>query len=176
MIARSERAKKIELFEKEFSNSRGIYFTDIHRLDVEKITQLRAELRRNGLKYIVVKNSLARIALERCGKQSMCRYLSGATGAVLAAEEATAPARVIRGFHKNNKDLLAVRAAYVDGTIVEGEQLERLADIPSRDVLLSQLLSCLKAPVSNLAGVLDGILVKLVGTLEAVKRQRESAE
>jgi large subunit ribosomal protein L10 len=175
MFSREERNQIIERLESEFSEAKGIYLTNIDKIDVNKITQLRAELRKNDLTYVVVKNSLARIAAERTGKGEICSYLKGPTGVVIAKNEPTIPAKIIKNFRKENKDLLDIKAAYVEGALFDAEQTERLADIPSRDVLLSQLLSVMQAPIANLAGVLGGILTKFVGTLEAVKTKKEQA-
>lgn len=174
MIAKSERTKAIERLETVFGTAKGIYLTDINRINGEKMSQLRGEFRKNGLTYIVVKNSLARIALERVGKNGLASYFVGPVGVALAEEEATVPARVIKEFRKVNKNILDVKIALVDGTVFTAEQAEQLADIPSKEVLLSQLLSCLQAPMTNFAGVLNGIMGKLVGTLDAVKTKKES--
>ena len=174
MIPRSERTTAIATLEQSFGAARAIYLTDINKIDGVKMTELRTELRKNGLSYVVVKNSLARIALDRVGKNSLSPFVVGPVGVVVSAEEPTAPAKVLREFRKQNKDLLEVKASYVEGTLFSAEQTERLADIPSREVLLSQLLSCLQAPVAGMAGVLNGILSKFVGTLEAVKARKES--
>lgn len=176
MLTRSERAEMIEELSKEFGEAKGIYLTGIERIDVEKMTQLRAEFRRNGVQYRVVKNTLARRALGECGCEGLQDYIQGATGVAFTTEEATSPAKIIKDFHKANKDLLKVKAAYIEGTVFDGDQADKLADIPSREVLLSQLLSCLQAPVSNVASALNGILTKLVGTLEAVRTKNESEQ
>lgn len=174
MFSRSERNQKIETLERMFGSAIGIYLTDINRIDVEKMNQLRKDFRKEGLQYLVVKNKLAKIALERSGKSDMAPYLQGPIGIVFAEDEATVPARVIRDFQKQNKELLEVKAVYVEGALLPGSECDRLADIPSREVLLAQMLGCLKAPVQKMAGSLNGILVKFVGTLDAVKSKKES--
>lgn len=176
MITRTERTKTIELLESEFGAARGIYLTDINKITVDKMTQLRRELRKSGLRYLVVKNSLARKALERCGKTDVAPFLKGPVGVVIAKGDATLPAKVLRDFHKANKDILQVKAAFVEGALMTAAQVDKLADIPSREVLLSQLLSVLKAPMTNLAGSLNAILGNFVGTLEAVKIKKEKEE
>jgi large subunit ribosomal protein L10 len=98
-----------------FGNALGIYLTDINRVDVRRMMQLRKQLRSEGYQYIVVKNKLAKIALDRCGKSDMMPYLKGPIGIVFANDEATGPARVLRDFQRDNKDLLEVRAVYVEG-------------------------------------------------------------
>jgi large subunit ribosomal protein L10 len=180
MATRTERTKTIEVLEKEFKDAKGIYLTDINRIDVAKITRLRNEIRKQGMKYIVVKNTLAKIALERCGKNDLAPFLTGQIGVVVSQHESMAPARIIRDFQKEclkeNKDLalLPVKVAYVDGATFSGTDTARLADIPSRDVLLSQLLGVLQAPMAKFAGTLNGVLTTFAGTLDAVKRKKET--
>ncbi|MBD3420499.1 MAG: 50S ribosomal protein L10 [Chitinivibrionales bacterium] len=174
MSTKAERTEAIDLLEKDFNEAKGIYFTDFNRVNVEKMTQLRAEFRQQGAKYKVVKNTLASIALERCGKKDLIAYLKGPVGIATHDSEPTAPAKVIKDFHKANKDLLPCNAAMIEGTVFDADQVDKLADMPSKDVLLSLLLSALKAPVTNFAGALNGILTKFAGTLEAVKNKKES--
>lgn len=173
MISRTERNKKIEVLESMFGSAIGIYLTDINKIDVAKMTQLRSDFRKEGLTYLVVKNKLAKIALERAGKTDIMPYMQGPIGIVFADEEATAPARVIRDFQKANKELLEVKAVFVEGTLLPGSECARLADIPSRDVLLSQMLGCLKAPMQKVASGLNGVLVKFVRTVDALKNKKE---
>ena len=179
MSTRTERAKSIEVLEKEFKEAKGIYLTNIDRIDVEKITKLRNEIRKKGMKYIVVKNTLARIALERCGKKELTPFLKGQIGVVVSQKESVAPAKIIKDFQKeygkdNLKNILEVKIAYVDGSTFSAADTSRLADIPSREVLLSQLLGVLQAPMAKFAGTLNGVLTTFAGTLDAVKRKKES--
>ena len=175
MSTKQERTKIIEILENEFRDAGGIYLTDINRINVDNITKLRINFRKKGIKYIVVKNTLARIACERCGKKDLIPYLTGPVGVAFAKNEHLSPAKIIKDFQKDNKDLLEIKVAFVDGTLFNMQDALRLADIPSREVLLSQLLSCLQAPMANLAGTLNGVLLKFAGTLEALKNQKDSA-
>lgn len=174
MSTRSERTAVIENLEKAFGESGGIFIADNDKISVEKITQLRVTLRNAGIKYIVVKNTLAQNAAKRVGKEGVIPYFKGPTGVVVAGKESTAPAKIIRDFQRENKNLFALKAAFVDGMFFSGEDALRLADIPSREVLLSQLLGCLQAPMGKFVGSLAGVFTKLVGTLNAVKDQKDS--
>ena len=173
MSTRIERTEAIEAIEQKLSGATGIYLTDINKIDVEKMTKFRRDLRDAGGKYVVVKNTLTSIAFEKSGLQDLIPYLKGPVGVAYTTEEATSPARVIKDFQKKNKKLLDLKIAYVDGTMFNADEVGKLADLPSREVLLSQLLSCMKAPMTNFAGALNGILTKFVGTLEAVKSKKE---
>lgn len=174
MSTRIERSEAIETIEKKLTGATGIYLTDINKINVEKMTEFRRDLRNTGGKYVVVKNTLTSIALEKCGLNDLIPYLKGPVGIAYTTEEATSPAKVIKDFRKKNKKLLDIKIAYINGSLFNAEDVSKLADLPSRDVLLSQLLSCLKAPMTNLAGSLNGIFLKLIGTLEAVKNSKES--
>ena len=175
MSTKQQRTQTIGMLEEEFRQAGGIYLTDINRISVEKISKLRVNFRKKGIKYLVVKNTLAKIACEKCGKKDIVRYLKGTVGVALSRNEPLAPAKIIKDFQKENKDLLEIKVAYVDGTLFGMQDTLRLADIPPREVLLAQLLGCLQAPMANLAGALNGVLVKFAGTLESLKTQKESA-
>lgn len=174
MSTRSERTEAITTLEKAFTGATGIYMTDFTGINVEKMTKFRADMRGSGGKYLVVKNTLARIACEKCGLEQLVPYLKSPVGIALTKEDSIAPAKIIKEFRKNNKNLLDLKVAYIDGNLFSGDEAARIADLPSKEVLLSQLLSCLKAPMTNLVGSLNGILLKLTGTLQAVLQKKES--
>ena len=176
MATRVQRTEAIEQLTEAFEKASGIYLTNFDKISVERITKFRASCRKSGVKYLVVKNTLAKKALERCadGKKDLIPFLKGSTGVALAEAEATGAAKIIRDFQKENADMLPVKVAFVEGGIFKQDQVMQLADLPSREVLLSQLLSVLQAPMAGLAGALNGILSKLTGTLEAVKNKKET--
>lgn len=174
MSTRTERTETIATLEKEFTGATGIYMTDFTGINVEKITQFRADMRNSGGKYLVVKNTLARIAFEKCGLEKLVPFLKSPIGMAITKGDAITPAKIIKDFQKNNNNLLDLKVAYIDGNLFSGNEAARIAELPSREVLLSQLLSCLKAPMTNLAGSLNGILAKFTGTLHAVLKKKES--
>jgi ribosomal protein L10 len=174
MSTRTERTAVIEDLEQAFRSAKGIYVTDNNKITVEVVTRLRTQLRKGGIRYIVVKNTLAKEACKRVGIEPLTPFFKGPTAIAVASQDGAAPAKVLRDFRKELKDLLEVRAAYVDGTLFSGAQTEQLADLPSREALLAQLLGVLKAPIGNMAGVLNGVLTKFVRTLDAVREKKES--
>ena len=174
MSTRAERTAVIEELEKTFKEASGIFLADNNKIDVEKITKLRSEFRTAGVRYVVVKNKLAQTAAKRLGKDDLASHFTGPTGMAITTGEGTVPAKIIRDFQKENKDLLGLKVAVVDGTVFSPEDAARLADLPGRDVLLSQLLGCLEAPMGKLVGSLSGIFTKLTGTLTALKDKKAS--
>lgn len=175
MSTKTERTAAIDNLEKAFGAARGIYVADNNKVTVAQVTKLRADVRKKGMRFIVVKNTLARIAAKKSGKEVIGPYFKGPTAVIVATDDAAAPAKIFKDFQKDNKELLTVKAAYVNGSVFNADDVRKLADIPSREVLLAQLLGCLKAPMGNLAGVLSGILTKFVRTLDAVKEKKNSA-
>jgi large subunit ribosomal protein L10 len=172
MSTKAERTAGIESLEKEFKDAQGIYVADNNKISVAKVTKLRAEVRKKGMRFLVVKNTLAKAAAKRCGQTGLEPYFKGPTAVLISKTDPAAPAKAIKDFQKDNKDLLNVKAALVAGAIFSNAQVAQLADLPSREVLLAQLLGCLKAPMGNLAGTLSGLLTKFVRTLDAVKEKK----
>jgi large subunit ribosomal protein L10 len=177
MSTRSERTQSIEVLEKEFKDAKGIYLTDNNKIDVARISKVRVALRKKGMKYIVVKNTLAKIAAEKSGKKELAPYFKGQIGVVVAPQDGMAPAKIIKDFQKefakDQKELLEVKVAYVDGTTFSGKDTARLAEIPPKEVLLSQLLGVLSAPMTKFAQTLNGVLTTFAQTLDAVKVKKE---
>jgi large subunit ribosomal protein L10 len=172
MVTKTERTATIEKLEKEFREASGIYLADNNKINVAKVTKLRADIRKKGMRFIVVKNTLAKAAAKRCGRSELEPYFKGPTAVVIAKADSAAPAKLIKEFRKENSDLLNVKIALIDGTLFLGDQVMKIAELPTREVLLAQLLGCLKAPMGALAGTLSGILTKFVRTLDAVKEKK----
>jgi large subunit ribosomal protein L10 len=175
MSTKAGRTASIDKMEKMFAEARGIYVADNNRVTVAQVTRLRSNFRRQGMRYLVVKNTLARIAANKSGREAIATHFKGPTAVVFAPADAVAPAKIIRDFQRENKDLLKVRAAYVDGAMFDPAQVLQLADIPGREALFAQFLGCLKAPMGNLAAVLSGIVVKFARTLDALREKKGAA-
>lgn len=174
MSSRTERTELIAQLTADFGAASGLYFTAYETITVEKISELRRELRAVGGKYVVVKNTLARKALEANDLGEISSELKGPIGVAIATTDATGPAKVLKEFNKKNKDVTEVKAAVLDGTVFTGADVAKLADLPSREELYSMFLSCLQAPVQKLAGTLDGIITNFVRTVDAVRVKKES--
>lgn len=174
MSTRTERSELIAQLKDDFGSASGLYFTAYEGMTVEKISEVRQELRKVGAKYIVVKNTLARIALEQNDIEGVAPSLKGPIGVAVATADATGPAKVLKKFNKDNKDMMAVKAAYLDGTVFVGADCEKLADLPTREELYSMLLSCFNAPITKMAGTLNGILENFVRTVDAVRVKKEA--
>jgi large subunit ribosomal protein L10 len=168
---KTERQDTVESLTAQFKASPNIYVTDFSGLNVLRLTEFRRRLRAAGVSYVVVKNTLAQRALAANSVTALDDHLAGPTGLVLAGTDPVAAAKVLSDFVREFEKP-AIKIGLVDGRPVTADQVKRLASLPSRDVLLSQLAGVMQAPVAQLAGVLNGMLYQMVGALEALRAQR----
>jgi len=158
-----------ELAEK-LAAAKSLFLTDYAGLTVGEITKLRGELRKDGNTYSVVKNTLFRIAAGNLAGQ-LERFLAGPTGIVFAGEDPVAPAKALKTFSDTVKRV-AVKAAYIDGQIVDAAAVEKLAKLPPRTELIANLVGSLANPLRGLVTVLSGNQSGLVRVLNAIREQR----
>jgi len=150
------------LAEKMKSASAGI-LVDYKGITVELDTKLRSMLRENNVEYAVVKNTLTRFAAKEIGLGELDPVLNGTTAIAMSHEDPILPARLITEFSKKNKTL-AVKAGFVEGSVVSAAQIDSLAGMVSKPALLSCVLGTLNAPIAALARVLNAIAEQQGGT------------
>jgi large subunit ribosomal protein L10 len=140
-------------------------------LTVEEVTQLRAQLFHAKVEYHVVKNNLARIALNQANITVLDDLLTGPTAIALAMEDAVAPARVLSKFAKDHEKL-SLRGGWMEGKKITVQDIKAMANLPSREVLLAKMLGSMKSPVSGIVQVLAGPARKLVYALDAIAKAK----
>jgi large subunit ribosomal protein L10 len=170
-MSKTERQETVESLAEQLRGSPNLYVTDFTGLNVLRMTEFRRRLRASGVSYIVVKNTLAQRALAANSITGLDDHFAGPTGLVLAGKDPIAAAKVLSDFVREFEKP-AIKIGLVDGRQVTADQVKRLASLPSREVLLSQLAGAMQAPVAQLAGVLSGVLYQMVGALEALRAQR----
>ncbi len=143
-------------------------------LTVEEITKLRGELRKDGSTYAVVKNTLFKIAAGETIAKQLDVYLAGPTGIVFAGTDPIAPAKAIKQFADDSKKL-GIKAAYIDGVLVDAKQVEVLASLPPKIELIAKLVGTLASPLRGLVTVLSGNQSGLVRVLNSIREQKEAA-
>jgi ribosomal protein L10 len=173
MLTRTEKTQVVENLKKEFSEASGLYVTAYQGMTVEKFNNVRAKLKDVDAKYVVVKNTLAKLALAQSGIEGLDGAFKGPVGVAITKKDIASTAKVIKKFNSENGNLLAVRMAYADKTVFADADAERLADLPTREELLSMLLSTFNAPITKFAGTLNGILTNFVRTVDAVRIKKE---
>lgn len=143
-------------------------------LDVAQMTQLRVNARNSGVYLRVVRNTLARRALEDTDFACMRDELVGPLVLAFSKEEPGAAARVIKDFSRGN-DKLVVKLVSMDGKLLEPKAIETLASLPTRDEAIAQLMSVMIAPISKFVRTLAEPHSRLVRTLGAVRDQKQAA-
>ena len=155
----------------KLKRSPTVYVTDFTGLNVARITDLRRKLRAAGVEYVVVKNTLVRRALADAKVPGLEPHLAGPTGLVLGGADPVAAAKVLGDFVKEFEKP-AIKAGLVAGAAVTPDQVKRLATLPSRTELLAKLGGALQAPMAGFVGALNGLLINMVGALEALRNKR----
>ncbi len=155
--------------------AQGFYLTDFTGLNVKRMTEFRRRLRKAGVDYIVVKNTLAVRALAGMDLPDIGQFFNGPTGLVIGSEDAVAAARVIDEFAREHDNKPAVKAGIVERRPVSATDVRKIAKLPPREQLLAELAGAMQAPLAQLLFMLQGKLSEFVGLLEALRGQRESA-
>jgi large subunit ribosomal protein L10 len=169
--ARKETA--IQELRDRLAGAQNLFLTDYAGLTVEEITKLRGELRKDGNTYSVVKNTLFRIAAGDVATQ-LDQFLAGPTGIVFAGVDPVAPAKALKTFSDTTKKI-EIKAAYIDGRVVDAAQVDALAKLPPKIELVAKLVGSLSSPLRGLVTVLSGNQSGLVRVLNAIREQREAA-
>jgi large subunit ribosomal protein L10 len=158
---------------KKLAGAKNLFLTDFQGLTVAEITKLRGELRKDGSTYSVVKNTLFRIAAGDLAGQ-LEGFLAGPTGIVFAGVDPVAPAKALKTFSDTVKRV-TVKAAYIDGRIVDAKQVDVLAKLPPKIELIASLVGTLANPLRGLVTVLSGNQSGLVRVLERIREQKVGA-
>ncbi|OQX36149.1 MAG: 50S ribosomal protein L10 [Candidatus Sedimenticola endophacoides] len=143
-------------------------------LSVEQMTQLRVKARESGVYLRVVKNTLARRAVEGTDFECMKDGLTGPLVLAFSQEDPGCAARVIKDFAKTN-DKLVVKLVSIGGRMLDASELETLAKMPTYDQAISMLMAVMKAPVEKLARTVNEVPGKLVRTVAAIRDAKEAA-
>ena len=163
----------IEALRERIAGSKNMFFTDYQGLTVEDITKLRNELRKDGSTYGVVKNTLFKRAASDELASQLDAVLAGPTGIVFAGEDPVAPAKALKTFSDATKPV-NVKAAFIEGRIVDAAQVAVLASLPSKIELLAKLVGSLSSPLYGLVTVLSGNQSGLVRVLNAIREQKSA--
>ncbi|MGE8207234.1 50S ribosomal protein L10 [Heyndrickxia sp. NPDC080065] len=134
----------------KLKSSVSTVIVDYRGLNVAQVTELRKQLREAGIEFKVYKNSLTRRAAEVAELSGLEDSLTGPNAIAFSTEDVVAPAKILNDFAKKN-EALEIKAGVIEGNTATVEEIKALAELPSREGLLSMLLSVLQAPIRNLA-------------------------
>jgi large subunit ribosomal protein L10 len=171
-MKRAEKEQLVSDLRDKLSNAQSLYYTDFTGLNVKRMTELRRRLKRAGVDYVVIKNTLALRAVNESGLVGT--KLKGPTGLVVG-KDPVAAARVLTDFAKEFEDKPAMKGGMLQGKAIDNAQMKRMASLPSREQMLADLAASMQSPMAAFLGALSGPLYMFAGALDALKTQREGA-
>jgi large subunit ribosomal protein L10 len=172
---REQKVEQVDLLIEKLKKAKVAVLTDYRGLKVNQIQELRGKLRTGNVEYRVVKNTLARRAAESAGYKALESELKGPIAIAFGYDDLSLPPRLINEFVRTTRLKVEIVGGLVEGRVFDRDQIKQLADLPSREVLLAQLLGTLQSPVAQLVGIMETPLQQLMGVLEAYKSKLEAA-
>ncbi len=173
-MGRADRDKQIQELHELFSGFEMAVLTDDRGLTVEEISDLRRKLRDVEARIQVVKNTLSIRAADGTPLEAVKEYFTGPVAILYTAGDPVGPAKALMDFIKGN-DKLEAKVGILSGNVIEAADIKRLADMPSRDVMISMALATMNAPASNFVRTLSEIPAGFVRVLGSIQRQKEAA-
>jgi len=172
---REQKSAFVQELHERIDGARAIYLTDFTGLSVKQITEFRARLRKEGVEYVVVKNTLAKRAFAELDLPDIAGFFSGPTGMVIGRDDAVSAAKVVKTFAKEYDNRPTVKIGLVESREVNPDEVAKLADLPPKEVLLAQLAGGLQAPMARLAGGMNQIMARFGRAVDALRAQQEDA-
>ena len=171
----AEKVKKVEELNGLFQKAQSAVLADYQGIEAAELTQLRSHMRVRSVDFRVIKNTLARQAAKNTPFELLDDEFKGPISLVLSYEDPVAPAKALAEFVKTGAPKSPkVICGVVEGKKITSAEVKALADLPSKEVLVSQLLAVFNGPATNFVGVFGSLLRKLVGTLDAVREKKAS--
>ncbi len=168
-----KKKKIVEDIHKRFSKSKVTILTDYKGLDVEKISKLRRKLNESEIEYKVVKNSLLVKASEDTDVALIKDNFKGPSAVVLSYNDPVAPAKILTEF-AGEHEALEIKIGVMNGHVLDLSAIKELSSLPSREVLLSMVLSAMNGVPTSLVRALNDIPRRLLNVLQAIKEQKEA--
>jgi len=174
LLNQSDKKQLVEEIHQKFSDSKIVILTDYKGLNVDKMNELRRKLKESDVEYRVVKNTLLIRAAEETDAALITDHFQGPSGIALSYDDPVAPAKVLYDFAKENEKL-EIKIGVMSGKILDLDALKSLSSMPSREVMLSTVLSAMNAVPTALVRALSNVPERLLYALQAIKDQKEAA-
>lgn len=174
-MRKEEKKASVEELTKAFEAASVVLMSDFSGMDVETATEIRRRFREASVEFRVVKNTLARRAAEKAGMGELAEHLTGPNALVLADTDPAPAAKILAEFEKKS-DTPKIRTGWIDATIMSAAEVRRIADLPTREELLAQVLAGFQAPVAGLARLLNELTRTLVSTLDEVAKKKAGSD
>ncbi len=173
---REEKKQIVAKLAEKIEKAKGVYLFDYKGLNVAEVTELRKKCREENIEFKVVKNTMLGFAFKKHNIEGIEESLKGPTAVAFSYDDPVSPARVIVKFASSiEKKLPKAKQAYVEGKVYSVEEVKEIAKLPSKDILLGQVVAAMQSPISGFVYTLQGILREFVATVDAIKEKKEKA-
>ena len=173
-MLRNEKEAVIAEVAQLLTDGENLFVSDYRGLTVAELKELRVKLRESGAAFKVVKNTLGGIAADRAGREDIKGLLAGPTAVTFCGDDLVGAAKALADFAKTHPQLV-VRGGLLESSLIDPDAVKALAGLPSRDVLVAQLVGTMAAPMTGLVTVLQGTVSGFVRALNQVAEQRAAA-
>lgn len=164
----------VDEIRQQIESSQSVVVVQYTGLTVKEITALRDEYRKAGVDYKVYKNTMVSLALKDLGYEGFEELMNGPNAFVFSKTDMVQGPKISGDFADKNEKKFAIKAGFMDGQVLSADEVSRLAKMPSKEELLSQVLRALQGPISGLANVCQGTIRSAVYALNAIKEKKES--
>jgi large subunit ribosomal protein L10 len=172
-MAREEKAQIIAELQEVLGKCSAGVLTDYRGLSAGEMTELRKKLREAGIEYRVVKNTLARFAAEKAGREDLLGLLEGPVAIAAGFGEITDPSRVLAEYIQSTKSVMSIKGGFLDSRVLTADEVKTLAKLPAKEVLLAQVLGGMQSPIVYLVNTLAAPMRGIMGVLQARIEQLE---
>ncbi len=173
MKAKEKKALIIDSLQDVFSRCNIGVLTDYRGLSAAEMTDLRRRLREAGVEYRVVKNTLARFAAQRAGKEELAVLFEGPVAIAFGYGDITEPAKVLAAYIEGSKVGMSIKGGFLPQRLLTAEEITTLSKLPSREILLAMVVGGVGSPISALIGYLNAPMMGIIGTLQSRIKQME---
>ena len=172
-MSNPQKIEAVAELKKLLVGAKSFFVTDYQGLNVADMTVLRKTLRHKNVTFLVAKNTLLKRAVHEAGVEGLDEHLLGPTAIAFTAEDPVVTAKILYDYYKD-KERPRMKVFVVDGQLHKAGDISRLAELPPKEILYSQLVAAVEAPLSQLVGALNAVFQELVGSIEALAEKRKS--
>jgi len=172
LVRNPKKEAEVKALEERFRAAKSAILTDFRGLNVAEMTALRNLLRKSNIEYRVIKNRLAKIAIQDTSLTGLDSLLSGPNGISLGYDDPVTSSKLLSQFIRSTSNL-DIRGGVIEGKLYKKEEILTIAELPPREVLISRVVGGIASPLSGFVQVLCGPIRQLLGTLEALRSRKE---
>ncbi len=176
-MVQHKKLNTVENLKERLAGAKAIILVDYKGINVEQVNKLRNLFKEAKVDYLVQKNTLIKIALNELGINDLDVYLQGPTAVAISKDDEVTPAKVLVKFVKDvmeDANFPKFKGGLISGKVMNQSELQKIAQLPSREELLARIMGSMQAPLSNFVNVSQGIIRKFVYAIDALAKQKAS--